>query len=1075
MASNASNQSKIAELQSRLGIEKKVLDGAKAMQKMLTDPRLLADCQVTITSSEQRLAFIESELQKLLPRPSVSGASAAAPALAEAPEKNETAFDFLRADSRLTPEKVKFRLEEVRRKLDLETKVKAGTENMLSAMSKSPVEQKLLNELRDKIVEADSKITFLRKAEKAYSDMYVADPRDENEEGLLNEVGSSRKTGRVKVKMLACQNIPGRRGDDLIVAEVRVDGHRKGMTRPVKSKWDEYIEFQVDKASEIEICISDRSGPSTILLSFLWFKLSTMEDELKRSNANPGDMGEFALEMEPSGQVSLKLGFVPISRGQAGQDQLARRGPVQKVYPRNGHKFLAQQFYQVLQCALCQEFLSGQGYQCQNCQYTCHARCYMRVITKCITKEEINDNQDPSKDKNTGQLLKYNIPHRFALSANLAASWCAHCGYMLPIGVSKTIMKCTECGKACHKDHMCMMPHFCGLDPQMADQLVEAFEQAEKKMHLRELEEAAKAAEAAKAEEAAFPPPPPEFTTLPSVDHHGHPTPPARKESQLQLEKPKDADSSVRPSVTSPPREPLSQSPPTLPPIAVSQSQTQPPPQSSQTQSSSSSSRAQQSSAHSQSGDVAFRPPATVVVTKPRRKVAISLEDFNFIAVLGRGAFGKVMLAQDKLTKELYAIKALKKEFIIQNDDVASCKLEKRIFQAASQTKHPFLVNLHSCFQTDYRIYFVMEYVSGGDLMCHIQEKKRFSQGRAKFYACEVLLALEFFHKNNIIYRDLKLDNILLMPDGHIKVADYGICKENMHYGDTTRTFCGTPDYMAPEILLQNKYGRAVDWWSFGVLIYVMLVGKYPFHGDDENEILEAILDDSIEFPSNMPKETLSVLQGLLNKNPARRLGSGRSDAEEIKKHAYFAGVDWEAFMQKRVAPLFVPTIGSPTDTSNFDREFTKERPVLTPMNSVLSAADQLEFKGFTFISEWAQAARAEASQRQAAATVPAGPTLPVSVASPPSSRLRFAKYFEQFHHHQRRPPDRSVSKIHVCSVNEFNTSQVCSHCREAKRLEKVEHLDIEKPHFVRSCASCHTLWDRDINASRNMISLKTK
>jgi classical protein kinase C/novel protein kinase C epsilon type len=150
---------------------------------------------------------------------------------------------------------------------------------------------------------------------------------------------------------------------------------------------------------------------------------------------------------------------------------------------------------------------------------------------------------------------------------------------------------------------------------------------------------------------------------------------------------------------------------------------------------------------------------------------------------------------------------------------------EKKCFLIANQQKHPFLVNLHSCFQTESRLYFVMEYVSGGDLMFHIQ-KKKFTLSQGRFYACEVLLALKYLHENDIMYRDLKLDNILLTTSGHVKLADYGLCKFNMAYGVTTKTFCGTPEFMAPEILLVKPYTRAVDWWSFGVLIYELVLGK---------------------------------------------------------------------------------------------------------------------------------------------------------------------------------------------------------------------------------------------------------
>ncbi|KAF2433937.1 kinase-like protein [Tothia fuscella] len=177
----------------------------------------------------------------------------------------------------------------------------------------------------------------------------------------------------------------------------------------------------------------------------------------------------------------------------------------------------------------------------------------------------------------------------------------------------------------------------------------------------------------------------------------------------------------------------------------------------------------------------------------------IGLDHFNFLAVLGKGNFGKVMLAETKASKKLYAIKVLKKEFIIENDEVESTRSEKRVFLIANKERHPFLLNLHACFQTETRIYFVMEYISGGDLMLHIQ-RGQFGTKRAQFYAAEVCLALKYFHENGVIYRDLKLDNILLTLDGHIKIADYGLCKEDMWYGSTTSTFCGTPEFMAPEV-----------------------------------------------------------------------------------------------------------------------------------------------------------------------------------------------------------------------------------------------------------------------------------
>lgn len=206
-----------------------------------------------------------------------------------------------------------------------------------------------------------------------------------------------------------------------------------------------------------------------------------------------------------------------------------------------------------------------------------------------------------------------------------------------------------------------------------------------------------------------------------------------------------------------------------------------------------------QSSATSSSGVPVPQKKPLPSATDPGTGMRIGLDHFNFLAVLGKGNFGKVMLAETKRSRKLYAIKVLKKEFIIENDEVESIRSEKRVFLIANRERHPFLTNLHACFQTETRVYFVMEYISGGDLMLHIQ-RGQFGTKRAQFYAAEVCLALKYFHENGVIYRDLKLDNILLTLDGHIKIADYGLCKEDMWFGSTTSTFCGTPEFMAPEV-----------------------------------------------------------------------------------------------------------------------------------------------------------------------------------------------------------------------------------------------------------------------------------
>uniref|UniRef100_A0A8C3CW87 Serine/threonine-protein kinase N3 n=1 Tax=Cairina moschata TaxID=8855 RepID=A0A8C3CW87_CAIMO len=335
------------------------------------------------------------------------------------------------------------------------------------------------------------------------------------------------------------------------------------------------------------------------------------------------------------------------------------------------------------------------------------------------------------------------------------------------------------------------------------------------------------------------------------------------------------------------------------------------------------------------------------------RKKAVQLEDFRCIAMLGRGHFGKVLLAQYKATGKLYAIKALKKKDIIRRDEIDSLNCEKRIFEVVNSSDHPFLVNMFACFQTPHHACFVMEYTPGGDLMMRIHEDV-FPEHMARFYTACVVLGLQFLHEKKIVYRDLKLDNLLLDAEGFVKIADFGLCKEGIGFGDRTNTFCGTPEFLAPEVLTDISYTRAVDWWGLGVLIYEMLVGESPFPGDDEEEVFDSIVNDEVRYPRFLSSEALSIIRKLLRKCPERRLGAGERDAEEIKIQAFFKEIDWDALYARTLKPPFVPTLRDPTDVSNFDEEFTSQKPIVTPPEEVafLTNKEQAVFKDFDFVSK---------------------------------------------------------------------------------------------------------------------------
>ena len=520
--------------------------------------------------------------------------------------------------------------------------------------------------------------------------------------------------------------------------------------------------------------------------------------------------------LEPSGQIHLSLNFVKENRAPGMMDiGLNRKGAVrqrkEEVHEMYGHKFVQRQFYNIMRCALCGDFLKySAGMQCEDCKYTCHTKCYTSVVTKCISKS--NAETDPDEEK-----INHRIPHRFQPFSNLTANWCCHCGYMLPIGSKKNSRKCSECGLTAHAQCVHLVPDFCGMSMAVANQILEGIRSSKRNkissMADRTLRPGAKQSSISSQGSQAYPTPTsyspsiasPEATeaaklmynqTAPirtqgpdrtsmsmsstasaaaaaamspksSVQshqsagqipdfgpgHYGSPptystgrqdqrdedpygSPPNQYGSQPQQRKYNPADYA---NIGAYPNQPQVQSRPTQ-----QQQQPQQQPQQIPQHQMYQQQPQQISTPKPQQLPVAAEPPVTMSsgipvptkkplpsATDPGTGQKISLDHFNFLAVLGKGNFGKVMLAETKKSRKLYAIKVLKKEFIIENDEVESIRSEKRVFLIANRERHPFLTNLHACFQTETRVYFVMEYISGGDLMLHIQ-RGQFGTKRAQ-------------------------------------------------------------------------------------------------------------------------------------------------------------------------------------------------------------------------------------------------------------------------------------------------------------------------------------------------------
>uniref|UniRef100_A0A158P881 non-specific serine/threonine protein kinase n=1 Tax=Angiostrongylus cantonensis TaxID=6313 RepID=A0A158P881_ANGCA len=309
-----------------------------------------------------------------------------------------------------------------------------------------------------------------------------------------------------------------------------------------------------------------------------------------------------------------------------------------------------------------------------------------------------------------------------------------------------------------------------------------------------------------------------------------------------------------------------------------------------------------------------------------------------FLKVLGKGTFGKVILCKEKRTSKLYAIKILKKEVIIAREIgqviqsiiitiIINTSLQPSSSSSSSSSSSLSLSlglkirrPLTYSFQTTHHLCFVMEFANGGELFTHLQMSGTFSELRSRFYGAEIVLALGYLHSLSIVYRDMKLENLLLDKDGHIKIADFGLCKEEISFGDKTSTFCGTPEYLAPEVLEDNDYGRSVDWWGVGVVMYEMMCGRLPFYSRDHQKLFELIMASELRFPSKLSAEAKQLLTGLLVKNPTQRLGGGPDDALEVCQQPFFKSIDWEKLYRKEIEPPYKPSVQSETDTSYFDK-----------------------------------------------------------------------------------------------------------------------------------------------------------
>ncbi|KAI9029812.1 camp-dependent protein kinase 10 [Phycomyces nitens] len=306
------------------------------------------------------------------------------------------------------------------------------------------------------------------------------------------------------------------------------------------------------------------------------------------------------------------------------------------------------------------------------------------------------------------------------------------------------------------------------------------------------------------------------------------------------------------------------------------------------------------------------------------------VDDYDLLETLGTGTFGRVYLAKEKGGRRFYAIKVLKKAEIVRLKQVEHINSERQVL---SEVNFPFVVQLYTTFQDDIHLYMVQEYVIGGELFRHLRRAGRFTNEMTRFYTAEIVLAIEYLHSKGIVYRDLKPENLLLDCQGHIKITDFGFAKKVQ---GRTWTLCGTPEYLAPEIIQSKGHSRAVDWWSLGILIFEMLAGHPPFYDDNHFGIYERILSGKAQYPSYIDSAAKDLIKRLLVGDRNRRLGNLAGGAEDVKRHKWLRHTDWHGLLNKTVRAPLIPAHANECDTSNFEK-YPAEQPQDLPKGDPFS------------------------------------------------------------------------------------------------------------------------------------------